>query len=39
VRRIGQGENRATTAAITTLARAHGLDANAYMERLTKIMQ
>ena len=39
LRRIEQGECRATTAAITALAKAHGLDANAYMERLTKAMQ
>jgi hypothetical protein len=39
LRRIEQGESRATTAAITALAKAHGLDANAYMERLTKAMQ
>jgi hypothetical protein len=39
LRRIEQGECRATTAAILALAKAHGLDANAYMERLTKAMQ
>jgi hypothetical protein len=39
MRRIEQGENRATTAAISALARAHGLDANEYMERLAKAMQ
>ena len=39
LRRIEQGKSRATTAAITALAKAHGLDANAYMERLTKAMQ
>lgn len=39
LRRIEQGECRATAAAILSLARAHGLDANAYMERLTKAMQ
>jgi hypothetical protein len=38
-RRIEQGENRATTAAIAALAKAHGLDANSYMERLTKAMK
>jgi uncharacterized protein DUF2442 len=38
LRRIEQGECRATTAAILALAKAHGLDANAYMERLTKAM-
>jgi Protein of unknown function (DUF2442) len=36
LRRIEQGESRATTAAITALANAHGLNANAYMEKLTK---
>jgi uncharacterized protein DUF2442 len=39
IRRIEQGECRATSAAIVALANAHGLDANAYMERLTKAMQ
>jgi Protein of unknown function (DUF2442) len=39
LRRIEQGECRATTAAITALAKAHSLDANAYMERLTKAVQ
>jgi hypothetical protein len=39
LRRIEQGECRATTAAIAALARAHSLDVNAYMERLTKAMQ
>jgi len=39
LRRIEQGECRATSAAIVALANAHGLDANAYMERLTKAMQ
>ena len=38
VRRIEQGESRATSAAIAALARAHRLDANAYMERLAKLM-
>ncbi len=38
VRRIEHGENRATGAAIAALARAHGLDANAYMETLTKAL-
>ena len=38
LRRIERGECRATTAAITALAKAHGLDANAYMERLAKAM-
>jgi hypothetical protein len=39
LRRIEQGESRATTSAITALAKAHRLDANAYMERLAKAMQ
>jgi hypothetical protein len=39
LRRIEQGESRATTAAITTLAKAHGLDDNTYMERLANAMQ
>src|SRR5208337_3623141 len=39
IRRIEQGECRATSAAIVALANAHGLDANAYMEGLTKAMQ
>ena len=39
IRRIEQGESRATTAAITTLAKAHGLDANAYMEKLSKAIR
>jgi hypothetical protein len=39
LRRIEQGESRATSAAITALAAAHGLDANAYMERLAKAMR
>jgi hypothetical protein len=39
LRRVERGESRATTAAIAALAKAHGLDANAYMERLTKAMQ
>ena len=38
LRRIEQGECRATTSAITALAKAHGLDENAYMERLAKAM-
>jgi hypothetical protein len=39
LRRIEQGECRATTGALTALARAHGLEVNAYMERLAKAMQ
>jgi len=38
LRRIEQGECRATSAAIVALANAHGLDANTYMEKLTKAM-
>ncbi len=38
LRRIEQGECRATAAAITALAKAHGLDADSYMERLTRAM-
>jgi len=38
IRRIEQGESRATAGAISALAKAHGLDANAYMERLAKVM-
>jgi ribosome-binding protein aMBF1 (putative translation factor) len=36
LRRIERGESRATTAAITALAKAHGLDPNSYMERLAQ---
>jgi Helix-turn-helix domain len=39
LRRIEQGECRATTPALTALARAHGLDVNAYMDRLANAMQ
>jgi hypothetical protein len=39
LRRVEQGKSRATTAAITALAKAHGLDANAYMERLTRALE
>ncbi len=39
LRRIEQGECRATAAAITALAKAHGIDANFYMERLTQAMK
>lgn len=38
-RRIEQGECRATRTALATLAKAHGLDLNAYMERLAKAMK
>jgi hypothetical protein len=38
VRRIEHGECRATSAAINALAKAHGVDANTYMERLTEAM-
>ena len=39
LRRIEQGECRATRTALAALAKAHGLDANAYMERLAKAMK
>jgi hypothetical protein len=39
LRRIEQGECRATTGALTALARAHGLEVNAYMEKLAKAMK
>jgi hypothetical protein len=38
LRRIERGECRATAAAIAALAKAHDLDANAYMERLARVM-
>lgn len=38
LRRIEQGECRATTAALTALAHAHGLGVNAYMDTLAKAM-
>ena len=38
LRRIEQGQCRATIAALTALAKAHDLDVNAYMERLAKAM-
>lgn len=38
VRRIEQGECRATAGAVTALAKAHGLDGNAYMERVARAM-
>jgi hypothetical protein len=38
LRRIEQGESRATSAAIAALANAHELDPNAYMETLAKAM-
>jgi hypothetical protein len=38
LRRIEQGECGATTAALSALANAHGLDVNAYMETLAKAM-
>ncbi len=38
VRRIEHGESRATSAAIAALAKAHGLDANTYMGKLTKAL-
>jgi hypothetical protein len=39
LRRIEQGECRATSGALTALARTHGLEVNAYMERLAKAMK
>lgn len=38
VRRIEQGECRATSAALKALAAAHGLDANHYMDQIAKAM-
>jgi hypothetical protein len=38
LRRIEQGESRATTNALTALAVAHGLELNEYLERLSKAM-
>jgi hypothetical protein len=38
LRRIEQGECRATTNALRVLARAHGLDVNAYMAAVAKAM-
>jgi hypothetical protein len=38
LRRIEQGECRVTATALAALAKAHGLDVNAYMERLAKVM-
>ena len=38
LRRIEQGECRATRTALATLANAHGLDMNSYLERLAKAM-
>ncbi len=39
IRRIEQGECRATSAAIGALAKAHGLAVNDYMDRLSKAMK
>jgi hypothetical protein len=39
VRRIEQGESRATSGALTALAETHGLEVNAYMDRLAKAMK
>lgn len=39
LRRIEQGQCRATRTALATLAKAHGLDANSYMDRLAKAMK
>jgi hypothetical protein len=38
LRRVEQGECRATTAALTALAKAHGLGVNDYMERLARAL-
>jgi hypothetical protein len=38
LRRIEGGESRATTSAIAALAKAHGLDTGAYMDKLAKAM-
>jgi Helix-turn-helix domain/Protein of unknown function (DUF2442) len=38
LRRIERGESRATASAITALAKAHGLDANTYMDKLAKAL-
>jgi hypothetical protein len=38
IRRIEQGESRATPGALTALAKAHGLDTNAYLDTLAKAM-
>lgn len=39
LRRIEQGECRATRSALDALAKAHGLDTNAYMEQLAIAMK
>jgi hypothetical protein len=39
VRRIEQGECRATNSALAALAKAHGLDTNSYMEQVAKAMK
>jgi hypothetical protein len=39
LRRIEHGESPATTRAIAALAKAHGLDSNAYMDKLTEAVQ
>jgi hypothetical protein len=39
LRRIEQGECRATSSALAALARAHGLDTNSYMEQVAKTMK
>jgi len=38
LRRIEQGQCRATSSALNALAKAHGVDATAYMDKLTKAM-
>jgi len=39
VRRIEQGEGRATSKALAALAAAHGLDGNIYLEKLAKALK
>jgi hypothetical protein len=39
VRRIEQGESRATSGALAALAKAHGLGTNAYLDKLAKAMK
>lgn len=38
VRRIEQGESRATAKSLTCFAKAHGLEMNAYLDALAKVM-
>jgi hypothetical protein len=39
VRRIEQGESRATSTALAAIAKAHGLDRNVYLDRVAKAMK